>query len=277
MGLPPLDLTAGGSPAGLPSKHDDSNSDKWNSGEEDEEERENVAEPKQGTVEVQTRRPRGRPPGSKNRPKPPIFVTRDNPNALRSHVLEIASGADVAESIAQFARKRQRGVSILSGCGSVANVTLRQPSSPGAAMVALHGRLEIISVSGTFLPVPAPPGSTGLAVYLACGQGQVVGGTVVGPLMAAGPVMIIAATFSNATYERLPLGAEKEGDAPGQPSDGGESSTPGVTVPVPVPPGISNPTAAAAAAGLNLCSLVSNGMQLGHDYANLAHAARPPY
>ncbi|KAF8654026.1 hypothetical protein HU200_062169 [Digitaria exilis] len=147
------------------------------------------------------RRPRGRPPGSKNKPKPPIFVTRDSPNALRSHVMEVAGGADVAESIAHFARRRQRGVCVLSGAGTVADVALRQPAG---AVVALHGRFEILSLTGTFLPGPSPPGSTGLTVYLAGGQGQVVGGSVVGTLTAAGPVMVIASTFANATYERLP-------------------------------------------------------------------------
>lgn len=175
-------------------------------------------EPKEGAVEVGNRRPRGRPAGSKNKPKPPIFVTRDSPNALRSHVMEVAGGTDVADSIAQFARRRQRGVCVLSGNGSVANVTLRQPSAPGA--VVLQGRFEILSLTGSFLPGPAPPGSTGLTVYLAGGQGQVVGGSVVGPLITAGPVMIVAATFSNATYERLPLEEEEQeevgGDRSGQ-------------------------------------------------------------
>ncbi|CAM0943146.1 unnamed protein product [Alopecurus aequalis] len=165
-------------------------------------------------VAAPNRRPRGRPPGSKNKPKPPIFVTRDSPNALRSHVMEVAGGADVCESIAQFSRRRQRGVCVLSGAGTVANVALRQPSAPGGAVVALHGRFEILSLTGTFLPGPAPPGSTGLTVYLAGGQGQVVGGSVVGPLVAAGPVMVIASTFANATYERLPLEDEEEGSGP---------------------------------------------------------------
>ncbi|KAJ1375360.1 PPC domain [Sesbania bispinosa] len=124
--------------------------------------------------------------------------------------MEVAGGADIADSVAQFARRRQRGVCVLSGSGSVANVTLRQPAAPGA-VVALHGRFEILSLTGTFLPGPSPPGSTGLTVYLAGGQGQVVGGSVVGSLVAAGPVMVIAATFANATYERLPLDDEDEG------------------------------------------------------------------
>ncbi|KAK8955976.1 putative DNA-binding protein ESCAROLA [Platanthera guangdongensis] len=155
----------------------------------DQDDRDRPDEPKEGAGDLICSRARGRPQGSKNKPKPPIFVTRDSPNALRSHVMEIAGGADVAESIAHFSRRRQRGVSVLSGTGTVAN---------------------IMALTGTFLPGPSPPGSTGLTVYLAGGQGQVVGGSVVGSLVAAGPVMVMAATFTNSTYERLP--EEEDGD-----------------------------------------------------------------
>lgn len=157
------------------------------------------------------RRPRGRPPGSKNKSKPPIVVTKESPNALRSHVLEISSGSDIVESIATFAQRRHRGVSVLSGSGIVTNVTLRQLAAPGG-VITLHGRFEILSLSGAFLPAPSPPGATGLTVYLAGGQGQVVGGTVAGALVASGPVIIIGATFSNATFERLPIEDEPPGE-----------------------------------------------------------------
>ncbi|XP_050386773.1 AT-hook motif nuclear-localized protein 22-like [Argentina anserina] len=155
-----------------------------------------------------TRRPRGRPAGSKNKAKPPIIITRDSANALRSHVMEVANGCDIMDSVSTFARRRQRGVCILSGSGTVTNVTLRQPASPGA-VVTLHGRFEILSLSGSFLPPPAPPAASGLTIYLAGGQGQVVGGSVVGPLLASGPVVIMAASFGNAAYERLPLEEEE--------------------------------------------------------------------
>lgn len=157
------------------------------------------------------RRPRGRPAGSKNRPKPPIVIAKESPNAFRSHVLEIGSGSDIVESIATFARRRHFGVSVLSGSGIVTNVTLRQPAAPGG-IITLQGRFEILSLSGAFLPAPSPAGVSGLTVYLGGGQGQVVGGNVVGTLVAAGPVMIIAATFSNASYERLPLEEEAAGE-----------------------------------------------------------------
>ncbi|XP_042495449.1 AT-hook motif nuclear-localized protein 25-like [Macadamia integrifolia] len=168
-----------------------------------------------------SRRPRGRPPGSKNKPRPPIIVTRDSPNALRSHVLEISAGADVVESVSNYARRRGRGVSVLSGGGSVANVTLRQPAAPAGSVVTLHGRFEILSLSGTVLPPPAPPGAGGLTIFLAGGQGQVVGGSVVGPLVASGPVVLMAASFSNAVFERLPLEEEEASPASGVTGGGG--------------------------------------------------------
>ncbi|KAJ0940432.1 putative AT-hook motif nuclear-localized protein 15-29 [Helianthus annuus] len=174
------------------------------------------------------RRPRGRPSGSKNKPKPPIIITRDSANALRTHVMEVSDGCDVMDSISTFARRRQRGVCIISGTGTVTNVTLRQPASPGSVLT-LHGRFEILSLSGSFLPPPAPPAATGLTIYLAGGQGQVVGGSVVGALLAAGPVVIMAASFSNAAYERLPL----EDEESTLPVPGGSLGSPGAITPPP--------------------------------------------
>ncbi|KAG6471718.1 AT-hook motif nuclear-localized protein 23-like [Zingiber officinale] len=170
--------------------------------------------------EVGGRRPRGRPPGSKNKPKPPVIITRESANALRTHILEVGGGCDVFECLTTYARRRQRGVCVLSGSGTVANVTLRQPGGggggEGAVAAALQGRFEILSLSGSFLPPPAPPGATSLAVFLAGGQGQVVGGSVVGSLIAAGPVILIAASFTNVAYERLPLEDEEDEAAAAQ-------------------------------------------------------------
>ncbi|KAF9685529.1 hypothetical protein SADUNF_Sadunf03G0064000 [Salix dunnii] len=157
-----------------------------------------------GPGDIMARRPRGRPPGSKNKAKPPIIITRESPNTLRAHILEVGNGCDVFECVANYARRRQRGICILSGAGTVTNVSIRQPAAAGS-IVSLHGRFEILSLSGSFLPAPAPPGATSLTIFLAGGQGQVVGGSVVGELTAAGPVIVIASSFTNVAYERLPL------------------------------------------------------------------------
>ncbi|XAR70624.1 hypothetical protein NMG60_11027537 [Bertholletia excelsa] len=161
--------------------------------------------------DIVARRPRGRPPGSKNKPKPPVIITRESANTLRAHILEVSSGADIFDCVAAYARRRQRGICVMSGSGTVTNVSLRQPAAAGGgAVVTLHGRFEILSLSGSFLPPPAPPGATSLTIFLAGGQGQVVGGSVVGELVAAGPVIVIAASFTNVAYERLPLDEEEE-------------------------------------------------------------------
>ncbi|KAK6120742.1 hypothetical protein DH2020_045515 [Rehmannia glutinosa] len=175
--------------------------------------------PNTSSGDLVARRPRGRPPGSKNKPKPPVIITRESANTLRAHILEVSSGCDVFEAVATYARKRQRGICILSGTGTVNNVSLRQPAAAGS-VVTLHGRFEILSLSGSFLPPPAPPGATSLTIYLAGGQGQVVGGNVVGALIASGPVIIIAASFTNVAYERLPLD-EEEGLQMSQPPESG--------------------------------------------------------
>ncbi|KAL3679204.1 hypothetical protein R1sor_022160 [Riccia sorocarpa] len=206
------------------------------------------------------RKPRGRPPGSKNKPKPPIYITRDTGNGMRPHVLEVAGGSDVGESVATFARRKQRGVCVLGGSGTVANVTLRQPATQGAT-VTFHGRFDILSLSGAFLPPPAPPNAAGLTIALAGATGQVVGGTVVGGLQAAGPVVVIASSFQGASFDRLPLPDEGE-DSQGHPqiTQGAEYTGPLYSV-------------SPAQMGVTACQLSSS------DVMSWAAAARPgpPY
>ncbi|KAK4803178.1 hypothetical protein SAY86_001381 [Trapa natans] len=205
------------------------------------------------------RRPRGRPPGSKNKPKPPVIITRESANSLRAHILEVSSGCDVFDSVATYARRRQRGICVLSGSGTVTNVSLRQPAAAGQTVVTLHGRFEILSLSGSFLPPPAPPGATSLTIFLAGGQGQVVGGNVVGELIAAGPVIVIASSFTNVAYERLPL---DEDDQPLQ-IQPPTSHAPGGSGSFPDP-----------SSGLPFFNLPLNNVQLTVDGFS---AARPPF
>ncbi|BAT07730.1 Os09g0365450, partial [Oryza sativa Japonica Group] len=55
---------------------------------------------------------RGRrmPRRSKEKPEPPVIVARESTNTMRSHMMEIADGEDVAEAVADFARRRQSWV-----------------------------------------------------------------------------------------------------------------------------------------------------------------------
>ncbi|ANM59122.1 AT-hook motif nuclear-localized protein 28 [Arabidopsis thaliana] len=181
-------------------------------------------------------RPRGRPRGSKNKPKAPIFVTIDPP--MSPYILEVPSGNDVVEALNRFCRGKAIGFCVLSGSGSVADVTLRQPSpaAPGST-ITFHGKFDLLSVSATFLPpLPptslSPPVSNFFTVSLAGPQGKVIGGFVAGPLVAAGTVYFVATSFKNPSYHRLPATeeeqrnsaeGEEEGQSPPVSGGGGES------------------------------------------------------
>ncbi|KAK6934994.1 PPC domain [Dillenia turbinata] len=223
-----------------------------------------------GLGDIVARRPRGRPPGSKNRPKPPVIITRESANTLRAHILEVGSGCDIFDCVATYARRRQRGICILSGSGVVTNVSLRQPAAAGA-VVTLHGRFEILSLSGSFLPPPAPPGATSLTIYLAGGQGQVVGGSVVGELTAVGPVIVIAASFTNVAYERLPLEEDEslQIQPPVSQGSGGSGGGGGG--------GVGNNPFPDPSSGLPFFNLPLNMPQLPIEWAgNSGGAGRPP-
>ncbi|XXG70763.1 hypothetical protein AAC387_Pa07g0170 [Persea americana] len=155
------------------------------------------------SIEV-VRRPRGRPPGSKNKPKPPpIIIARETTDSsMRPHVLHLPAGLDVVDAISRFARRLNVGLCVLSGTGTVANVTLRQPTTT----VTFHGRSDILSISATFLPPFSPPlsfQSNGFKVLIAGAQGEIVGGSVVGSLVAAGTVVVVTTVFSSPSFHRL--------------------------------------------------------------------------
>ncbi|KAK8953494.1 putative DNA-binding protein ESCAROLA [Platanthera guangdongensis] len=167
-----------------------------------------------GSNSIIVRKPRGRPPGSKNKPKPPIVITRESESTMQPLVLELAHGSDVLDSVAAFARRRRVGVSILAGNGVVTSVSLRQPVISSAAFT-ISGRYDILSLSGTILPPPPGGGAAPLAarftISVAGARGEVIGGAVAGPVTAAGTVVLVAASFLAVEFLQLPEEAEDEG------------------------------------------------------------------
>ncbi|PPD75771.1 hypothetical protein GOBAR_DD27302 [Gossypium barbadense] len=153
------------------------------------------------------RKPRGRPPGSKNKPKPPIVITRDSNSTMKPVILEISAGSDIIDAIISFARTHSVGVSIISATGSVSNVTLCHPVSHAPAL-SLHGPFSLLSLSGSFIASRA--------------QGQVFGGKVGGKVMAATLVIVAAATFVNPEFHMLPgEGDNKDHNQESKPSTHG--------------------------------------------------------
>ncbi|KAJ8539564.1 hypothetical protein K7X08_013816 [Anisodus acutangulus] len=189
------------------------------------------------TIDV-VRHPRGRPPGSKNKPKPvhnSIITARDDhmeKPTMCPYILEIPLGVDIIDSVYRFCRKQNLGLCILNGSGTVTNVTLKQTSinnPDNSSVITFHGSFNILSISATIVPQSILSVPNGFSISLAGPQGQVVGGPVIRPLLSAGPVYLIAASFNNPFYHKFPA-AEEEEDGSQSPkeavSDGGDSGHP---------------------------------------------------
>lgn len=131
---------------------------------------------------------------------------------MSPYVLEVSGGLDIVAAVTRFCNNRDTGLCVLSGCGSVSNVSFRQPTTT----ITFNGCFELLSISATILPSSSPPSAVltpfanRFAISLAGPQGQTVGGAVTGPLIAATTVYIVAASFNNPLYHQLPM--EEEDD-----------------------------------------------------------------
>ncbi|EAZ44412.1 hypothetical protein OsJ_29032 [Oryza sativa Japonica Group] len=212
---------------------------------------------------------------------PGSAAARESANALRAHILEVAAGCDVFEALTAYARRRQRGVCVLSAAGTVANVTLRQPQSaqPRAGLAggcdAARQVRDTLPRGAPSWPRSGPPGATSPRRVLAGGQGQVVGGSVAGALIAAGPVVVVAASFSNVAYERLPL---EDGDEVVPPAPAGSDQGGGGSGGMP-PLGV-DPSGGAATGGLPFFNMPFGMPPMpvdGHAGWPGAGVGRPPF
>ncbi|XP_061341686.1 AT-hook motif nuclear-localized protein 17-like [Gastrolobium bilobum] len=184
-----------------------------------------------------SKKPRGRPPGSKNKPKPPLVITQDNEQAMKAMIIEIPAGADVVETLVQFAHRRHVGITILSASGSVSNVTLCHPLSHSPAFT-LHGPFTLMALTGTYINAPPPhswPHCSSFGIYLNGNQGQIFGGIIAGKVLAHSAVTLVASVFKNPEFHKLG-GVNDGGDGDNNPNEqGGNDGISGFHVASPNP------------------------------------------
>ncbi|XP_004491301.1 AT-hook motif nuclear-localized protein 28-like [Cicer arietinum] len=159
------------------------------------------------------KRPRGRPRGSKNKPKPPVVINIDpSETSMKPILIEIPAGNDVVESLINMAWRHQADISVLRGFGMVSNITLCNPISHSPAFT-YQGPFQMISLCGTYVNpncgrVPSQfithPACSSFTIYLSGGRGgQVFGGVVGGKVMAAEVVSITATLFKKPKFYRV--------------------------------------------------------------------------
>lgn len=143
---------------------------------------------------IPQKKPRGRPPGSKNKPKPPVNIDQDN--NMKMIYIEIPSGKDIVGEIINCAQRYQASITVSRGYGLVTNVTLLNPEThfPTPPMI---GPFEMTSLLGTYVNTLNHPPCSCFSILLS-GHGAVVyGGTVGGTIIAASNVWIQATLCKN--------------------------------------------------------------------------------
>jgi predicted DNA-binding protein with PD1-like motif len=147
-------------------------------------------------IQPEFKRPRGRPPGSKNK------VLKSGP-PLIPLVLHIQPGEDIVTRLKDTAKQYKRSLVILAATGTlrVATLTQLQPSGPGVG-VTVKGEFAMLSMSGSILQgsISDEANAGGkhskdfnvfLSVSLATAQGGVLGGSVAGVLEASSQGTVI--------------------------------------------------------------------------------------
>jgi len=145
-----------------------------------------------------SKKPRGRPPGSKNKPKPP---EENNGNNMKMIFIEIPAGKDIVGDIINCAQRHQASITVLRGYGLVTDVTLLNPEThfPTPPM---KGPFEMTSLFGTYVNnapsqfINDPPCSC-FSIFLSGHGAQVYAGTVGGTIIAASDVRIEATLCKN--------------------------------------------------------------------------------
>lgn len=143
------------------------------------------------------------PPVKKNKGRPPnsgkkqMDALGSSGFAFTPHVLLVEAGEDITSKVNAFSMEGPRNVCIISANGSICNVTLLQPALSDRA-VTYEGRFQILSLTGAFSPPESDgslSGSTTIFVSLAGSDGQVLGGGVMGKLIAATQVQVFIGSF----------------------------------------------------------------------------------
>ncbi|KAL5101510.1 hypothetical protein RYX36_005837, partial [Vicia faba] len=164
-----------------------------------------------------SKRSKGRPKGSKNKPKPPTMIMVDPETFMEPIFIEIPAGKDVVESIIKTARCHEADILVLRGSGLVSEVTLLNSACLNSPFT-IRGNLQMTSLTGTYFNsdsdrVPSEfvldPAYSSFTIFLSGNHGQVFGGVVRGKVMASSVVLISATLCRKPEFYRV---ASNNGD-----------------------------------------------------------------
>ncbi|XP_058783544.1 AT-hook motif nuclear-localized protein 16-like [Vicia villosa] len=167
-------------------------------------------DPREETTKSSSKKRKGRPQGSRNKPKSRIII-KENREALTEVVtIKISVGEDIMEALINYAIRRQTDIVVSRGFGLVCNVTLLDPVSC-VPLLPIEGPLHMTSLFGTYVNpnfdcIPpqfiANPPCSSFTIYFSGINGHVFGGVVGGKIIAAGVIFINATLVKKTAFHR---------------------------------------------------------------------------
>lgn len=147
------------------------------------------------------KRPRGRPLGSKNKPKGNPFP----PQATNKIILEVPNGINIIQRMEGFAQDNGVSLAILTASGSISKATLK-PKGSELPLQEFSGELSLVSFSGVYVNSPSGGGSSTTKFFNASLRSDdgstVVSGTAL-HMVAFGPVQLTVFIFSNPKFYNI--------------------------------------------------------------------------
>lgn len=98
---------------------------------------------------------RGRPLGSRNRPKVRVYPNEELSNPLV--VLEFPPNCEIISWLLRYAQGRNISLAVVSGCGSVSEVVFAPAQSQQLSRAYRDGIMAMLSMSGTYINSPTEP------------------------------------------------------------------------------------------------------------------------
>ncbi|XP_014519651.1 AT-hook motif nuclear-localized protein 17-like [Vigna radiata var. radiata] len=160
--------------------------------------------PKSPSSSSSLKRTRGRPLGSKNKPKLTLPINQNNEHDEKPIFIQIPKNSDVIETLIKFARDYKISITVRSASGSILNATLRD-NQYGTSTFIVHGPFTLVSLTGTCIHNNSSGVSLSSNVDLSCffnisfcsNSGQSFIGIVGGKVMAGDNVVLTITVFRN--------------------------------------------------------------------------------
>ncbi|KAK7372056.1 hypothetical protein VNO80_05425 [Phaseolus coccineus] len=151
-----------------------------------------------------SKRTRGRPVGSKNKPKLTLVINQNNEHAEKPIFIQIPRNFDIIETLTQFARDYQTSITVQTASGSILNATLHDSGSEISTFI-VHGPFTLVSLSGTCINNNSCSALLSSNIDVDCffnislcsNLGQSFIGVVGGKVIAGDDVVVTATTFKN--------------------------------------------------------------------------------